>query len=210
MDALDEMKNKWASQKEAGPSYDANNLSRLVQQRAHRHARESVKYFWASMVLQILVYALYAHVIVKHFNDPFTISFALLGILIYIPFTYMLLRRFKTFAALKPDDNGASSLFHYVTKQRAQLQAFFRFKLRYELLLIPLSTLFGTLLVFHIYVPGGPMANPNGVWITMVITLLSCYLAIKKENRKSFHAPLAALSQLLDEFNDEGKTSASS
>ena len=60
-----------------------------------------------------------------------------------------------------------------------------------------MSALFGTLLVFKIYVPGGPFANLNGVWITTVITLISCYIAIRKENIKSFHAPIAELDKLL-------------
>ena len=205
MDALDEMKGKWARQNDAGQPYDANNLLRVIRQRVRIHTRDSMKYFWASFTLQLIVYGLYAHVIVRFIYDPAVLSFAVVGVLIFIPFTYMLLRKFKRLAVLKPDGNETTSVHQYLVMNRNLLQDFFRFKLRYEWVLIPLSTLVGTLLVFKIYVPGGPIAYPNGVWITMVISLVSCYLAIRKENRVSFRKPLAELDKLLSEFA-EGNT----
>jgi hypothetical protein len=202
MDALDEMKGKWAKQNKTGRRYDPNELLRVIRKRVQMHTRESMKYFWASFVLQIIVYALYTHAILRFIHDPIIVGFALVGIVIYIPFTFMLLREFKKLAVLKPDGNN-TSVQQFVTRKRNLLQDFFRFKLRYEWVLIPLSSLLGTILIFKIYVPGGPIANPNGVWITMTITLLSCYLAIRKENRKSFRIPLAELDNLLNEFSEE-------
>ncbi|HTF22219.1 MAG TPA: hypothetical protein VK658_29265 [Chryseolinea sp.] len=203
MDTLDEMKEKWARHKHAGQPYDPNNMLRVIRQRVRKHTRESMKYFWASFALQLLVYALYAHVVVRFLHDPVTVTFAIVGVLLFIPFTYMLLRKFKQLAVLRPDGNETSSVRQYITQQRNVLYDFFRFKLRYELWLIPLSTLVGTLLVFKIYVPGGPLAYLNGVWITMGLTLASCYLAIRNENRKSFRKPLAELDNLLREFAEE-------
>jgi len=204
MDALDQLKRKWTTQQDAAKAkvYDPEHITRAIRQQVHKHTRESMKYFWASFVLQLIVYALYAHVLVRFINDPVTVSFAAIGILIYIPFTYILMRKFKRLAALKLDNSGTPSILQYVGTQRSVLLEFFRFKQHYELFLIPLSSLLGTLLVFKIYVPGGPLAYPNGVMITLALTLLSCYLAIRAENQRSFRTPLAALESLLSEFNE--------
>jgi hypothetical protein len=203
MDTLDEMKCKWVRKpKEVNP-YDTNNMSRIIRQRTQKHLRESMKYFWASFTLQLVVYGLYTHVILKNLHDPSIVAYGLAGITIFVPFTYMLMRKFKQMAVLKPAANEATSVRQYIVGQRTILHDFFRFKVRYEWLLIPLSTFFGTWLVFKIYVPGGPVASPNGVWITAAITLLSCYVAIRNENRKGFRTPLAQLDKLLKEFSDD-------
>jgi hypothetical protein len=201
MDALDGLRETWHMQHDDRKHYDTKNMSLLIRKRMKQHTREPMKYFWASFALQMLVYGLYAHVIIVRFhNDPFAVGFALVGILIYVPFTFMLMRKFKQMAILKPDGNEIYSVHDYVMKHRDMLQHFFRFKVRYELFLIPLSTLCGTLLVFMIYVPGGPLTYPGGVLITMAIALVSCYMAIRNENRKAFRTPLAELEKLISEF----------
>ncbi|MGC3943017.1 MAG: hypothetical protein QM762_00530 [Chryseolinea sp.] len=203
MDALDEMREKWSKKNDNSQSYKSSNFFDVIRQRMRLHTRESMKYFWASFTLQIIVYALYTHVILRYFDDPATVLVSVTGILIYIPFTFMLLDKFKQLAVAKPVYTTASPVQAFIEKQRDVLLSFFRFKRRYEFFLIPVSTLFGTFLVFTLYVPGGPMDNLNGVWITMVITMISCYAAIRKENAKSFRAPLSELDKLLAEFREE-------
>lgn len=203
MDALDEMKEKWSNKSDTSVSYTSPNLFDVIRKRMRVHTRESMKYFWASFTYQIIVYALYTHVLLKYFDDPMTVMLSTLGIVAYIPFTHMLMRKFKQLAISKPINTGVSPIHAFVEQKKKVLQSFFRFKRRYELFLVPLSTLFGTLLVFRIYVPGGPFDNMNGVWTTVAITLLACFFAIKKENAKSFHTPLAELDKLLTEFEEE-------
>jgi hypothetical protein len=82
------------------------------------------------------------------------------------------------------------------------LFSFYRFKRRYELLLIPLSSAIGVWLVFLLYVPGGVAAYPSGAIVTFGITLLSCAIALAAENKESFDKPLTALRQILDEFKE--------
>jgi len=205
MDTLDEMKLNWEGKHAQATPYNTENMGRLVRRRAQMHLRETMKYFWASFTLQLIVYALYAHVIVKYFRDPYIVTLALAGVLIFVPFTYTLMRKFKQLAVHKPAGNENASILQYLVSQRNLLQEFLRFKVRYEWMLIPLSTFFATWLVFGIYVPGGPAASPIGVIITSAITLLSCYAAIKNENKKGFRTPLAELDQLVKEFsNDSG------
>lgn len=203
MDTLDNLKEKYARKTGKVDGYNASHLSRVIHKRIHLHTRESMKYFWASLVLQIIVYALYTHVIVRFINDPFTIVYGLVGIAAFLPFTFVLLRKFKRIATLNFNGNESASVRDCIVKQKDALHAFFRFKRRYELVLIPLSTMLGTLLVFKIYVPGGPLNSVNGVIITISIALLSCFAAIRKENRKSFREPIAELDKLLREFNEQ-------
>lgn len=203
MDALDEMKEKWSGKRGSSPAYSSPDLLDVIRKRTRQHTLESMKYFWASFTYQIIVYALYGHVLVKYFHDPMVIIISSLGIVAYLPFTHMLMRKFKQLALNKPDGSDVSPVFNFVEHKRKVLQSFFRFKRRYELFLVPVSTLFGTLLVFQIYVPGGPFANLNGVWITIAITLIACFVAIRKENAKGFHTPLAELDKLLTEFNED-------
>ncbi|MEJ1237022.1 hypothetical protein WBG78_02775 [Chryseolinea sp. T2] len=203
MDALDEMKTKWSQKCVHGKSYRTSNLPDAIRQRMRLHTRESMKYFWASFTLQIIVYALYSHALLRYMHDPMTVTLSVLGIVAYIPFTHILMRKFKQLALTKPGSAEVSSVQHYIEQKRNILQSFFTFKRRYEFFLIPVSSLFGTLLVFKIYVPGGPLDNLNGVWITMVITLISCYIAIRRENLKSFRAPLTELDKLITEFKED-------
>lgn len=204
MDTLDAMKNKWTNNKGSVPRYEVSDISRIIHKRVGTHLRESMHYFWASFVLQLVAYALYTHVLIRYIHDPYTATLAAAGVLLYIPFTIVLMRKFKQMAVARPQiENDNASSHAYILSQRDTLLAFFRFKVRYEWILIPLSSLVGTLLVFKIWVPGGPVESPTGVFITAAITLLSCYLAIRRENNKSFRAPLARLEELLKEFSED-------
>jgi hypothetical protein len=80
------------------------------------------------------------------------------------------------------------------------LESFFTFKKRYEMVLIPLSAAIGVLLIFLLYVPGGVSEHLLGAFITYVLTLLSCYLAIRSENKKNFVQPLDQLGEILNEY----------
>lgn len=204
MDTLDQMKNKWAKSQGSVPHYEVSDMSRIIRKRVSTHLRESMHYFWASFVLQLVAYALYAHVLIRFIHDPYTAMLAAAGILLYIPFTVVLMRKFKEMAVARPQpENDNASSHAYLLSQRNTLLEFFRFKVRYEWILIPLSSLVGTLLVFKIWVPGGPVESPIGVFATAAITLLCCYLAIRRENNKSFRAPLARLDDLLNEFSED-------
>jgi hypothetical protein len=164
-----------------------------------------MQYFWASFVLQIVVYALFAHVIVKHGGDIETLLLSVAGVLLFLPFTIMLMTKYKRMALTRPEEgNSVTSLFNYVMTRYNLLQTFYQFKRRYEFLLIPLSSLIGVFLVFKLYVPGGVEKNLTGVVITFMITVISCILAIRSENKKNFEKPLHHFRELLEEFKIEG------
>jgi hypothetical protein len=97
-----------------------------------------------------------------------------------------------------------TSLYNYVQHQRVLLESFFQFKKRYEIILVPLASAIGIFLTFKLYVPGGVQAHQEGAIITFGLTLLSCFLAIYSENKKSFEEPIRELNGILDDLKREG------
>jgi hypothetical protein len=200
METLDELKREWSQTPAVPEAYDQASINTIVKSRVHKHAKASMQYFWASFALQILVYSLLSHVIIKNFSDINIIIPALAGILLFLPFTVVLMRKFKRFAIADIKGAGMFSIHEYILKQRELLQSFFLFKKRYELILIPLSSAIGVLLTFNLYIPGGVGEHLFGTALTYALTLLSCYLAIRNENKKSFVQPLQQLDMILSEY----------
>lgn len=208
MTTLEELKKKW-EEKGNPPSgalaYDKVALEKIFKSRVKKHTNAAMQYFWASFVLQILVYALLSHVIVKYWSDTEMLLFSLGGVLLFLPFTIMLMKKFKRIAATKltGESDTGTSLYHYVLRHHALLLSFYNFKKRYELVLIPLSSAVGIFLTFKLYVPGGVQQHPSGAIVTFVITLFACAMAIRSENKKSFEQPLHQLREILSEFKSE-------
>jgi len=181
--------------------YSAETLEKMFKKRVMKHTNKAMKYFWASFTLQILVYGLLSHVIIKSWMDVPIMLLGFGGILLFIPFTVMLMKKFKALAkASMTQSVGIDTLHDYVLQQHTLLQSFYTFKKRYELLLIPLASAIGTILTFQLFVPGGALENINGVFIAFGLTVFSCLLAIIVENKKSFEQPLKQLKEILDEF----------
>lgn len=203
---LDNLKGAWDGNKdmfEKGNAYDKKSFEGLLKGRVKKHTNQAMQYFWASFVLQLTVYALLSHLIVTFWSNALMVGVSLLGICLYIPFTIVLMNKFKAMATTKAADNSADSLYKYVAQRRVLLENFYQFKKRYELMLIPLSSLIGVYLFFKLYIPGGVAMHPTGAIITFGITLLSCAAAIYSENKRNFEGPLHHFRAILDEFNKD-------
>jgi hypothetical protein len=203
MSALDDLKKNW-NENEVGvsvpPTYDKASLEKIIKTRTQKNMKASMHYFWGALALQILVYALLSHVIIKNYDNVETLLLGVGGILLYIPFTIILMKKFKAMAVIKPEGSSTHSLHDYVLRQHSTLQSFYAFKKRYEVVLIPLSIAIGTFLTFKLFVPGGVANHMTGAAITFLISLLSCVWSIRSENKKSFDRPLDELRQILEEF----------
>jgi len=207
MSTFEDLKKMWGANQETAQvykTYDHKTLENIIKSRMKKNMKKSMHYFWGAFFLQILVYALLSHVILKYGADTKTLFAGIAGMLLYLPFTILLMKKFKQMAILKPaQGNSGRSLFQYVLQQRALLQSFYTFKKRYEFLLVPLSTIIGVFLTFKLFVPGGIEENPAGAIITFLITLSGMVASIHLENKKSFEQPLHDLNQLLNEFQAE-------
>ena len=205
MQTFEDIKNLWDKNREGvstPSSYDQKKLEHIVKSRTKKHMKITMRYFWGAFALQILVYALLTHVILKYGSDAQTLLTGLAGILLFVPFTVILMKKFKQMAVNRPQGNTGIPLYDYIVRQQQLLQSFYAFKKRYELVLVPLSSAIGVFLTFKLFVPGGVMQHPMGAIITLGITLISMVLAIRSENKKSFAQPLQDLDQLLQEFRN--------
>lgn len=206
MSPLDHLKTHWQQSNPAASSeqaaLDEASLRKMIKSSVSKHTKASLQYFWASLSLQILVYALFTHLVIQHWHQRQVLLLSLLGVLLYLPFTVMLMKRFKRLAAGPLPGNENLTIRDYIWHQQHLLASFFTFKKRYELVLIPLSTAIGVILVFTLYVPGGVGAFPVGALITYGLALLACYVAIRAENKNSFTRPLQQLQAILQEYQE--------
>jgi hypothetical protein len=203
MPILDDLKQKWDVEKPASEDaapYDAATLNHIIQTRMKKHNNMIFRYFWATFTLQIMVYALLSHVIIRYGADTNTLLLSLLGFGVTVPFTVIMLKRYKQMAANRPDGTSEASIYSYVKQQRNWLTSFYSFKIRYELMLIPLLSAIGVILVFNLFFPGGVLAFPMAAIITYLLTLLSCFLAIRDENKRYFIRPLQELQGILEDY----------
>jgi hypothetical protein len=206
MKTLEELKSVWVENQNhlsTSPAYDRPSLEKMFRSRVKKHTSASMRYFWASFTLQIIVYALLSNVIVKHLTDTEVLVLSIAGFALYVPFTIMLMKKFKSMATTKLIDHVQTSLHQYVLTHYTLLLAFYRFKTRYEFVLIPLSCAIGTILFFKLYMPGGVYGHLAGVSITFILAIVACAVAIRSENKKSFDLPLQQLRSTLDEFKRE-------
>ena len=204
MSGLDEMKQTWKAQTSLEGhtrTYDVYSLQDIVKKRARKQMNAAMQYFWAAFVLQNIVYALLANVIIRYRDQAEVVLLAVAGIILYIPFTTMLIIKFRKMATVRPVSAAPGSLKDYIAEQFRLLNSFFRFKKFYELFLIPVSSAIGVIIVFNLYVPGGLVQHLAGALITFALTLLSCTVAIMNENKRNFQEPIQQLKQMLAEFD---------
>ena len=76
----------------------------------------AMRYFWASFTLQIIVYALLSHVSVKYWSDTEVLGLSILGILLFLPFTIMLINKFKSIARIKLSNITETFMHQYVLR----------------------------------------------------------------------------------------------
>jgi hypothetical protein len=209
MITLDDLKKQWSvnSTDTDTEKYNEESIKSVINKMMKKQNNTIMKYFWGSFTLQIIVYAMLSHVIVRYWGNVQVVIGSILGIIIFMPFTWIMMKKFKKLAIAKSNGASMQSIRQYVEHQRTILSGFFKFKIHYEWVLIPLSSALGVWLVFELFFPGGVEAFINGALITYALTLISCYAAIRSENRKRFIEPLNQMDEILREYalEDENK-----
>jgi hypothetical protein len=97
METLDELKKQWIQTSSLPGTYDEASLNKIVKSRVRKHMQATMQYFWASFALQIVVYGLLSHVIIKNLSNPNISIPGVAGVLLFIHFTIMLMRKFKRY-----------------------------------------------------------------------------------------------------------------
>ena len=205
MSALEELKKNWKQASCTGHAplpLDEMAFNKLVRSRIKKQNTVIFRHFWATFTLHLLVYALLSHVGIKYWADNNTLLLSITGILLTVPYTVVLVRRYSQLAASQTKGAGNASIRTYVDRQQRLLSGFFLFKKRYEMALIPLHSAIGVIITFHLFVPGGVSDSPEVALTLFLLTLLSCFAAVRSENRKSFVEPLHELQAILNEYTE--------
>lgn len=206
MSTLDDYKKIWCKNNPIVASegnYDLKSFKNMIRIRIKKQNNRIFGYFWTAFALQNIFYGLLCYVMIRYGSDLLIFVLSLAGVLITIPFTVYMMKRYKQLAVNKLNRDSNASIYEYISRQRDLLLDFFKFKKAYEWILIPFSTAIGIVLVFDLFLPGGVLASPEVAIILFMLTLASCYFAISSENKKYFIQPLDDLQAILDEFQDE-------
>lgn len=163
-----------------------------------------MEYFWASFVYQIIIYAFAAHLIIKFWGDVHIMVLSLAGALLYIPFTFIQMRKFKSMAMpIKNKSNAAVlDIQTHVSNKYILLLDFFRFKKRYDYVGVPVSCFIMVMLFFSIYIKGGIREHLMAGLISYLIVLAVFILVIYFENKKRFKYPLQKLQLILEDIKN--------
>ncbi len=205
MATLEELKKEWQSGTRRATHYDVNTYKKLIQQKMKKQQTAIFKYFWGTFVFHLIVYAMLTHVLVRFWSDSAIVIAALAGLLVTIPFTTIMVRRFSKMASDRFTDND-SSIVQFITRQRDLLASYFVFKKRYEWMMIPLQCAVGVFIVYHLFMPGGVLAHPLSATIVFALSVISCIAAIRIENKENFAAPLLNLNELIRELGNAGES----
>jgi uncharacterized membrane protein YhaH (DUF805 family) len=203
MNQLDDFKKTWKEVPNDGTRYiDMEKFMKEVRLHASRQVSKAIQYFWASFAYQLIVYALLVHTAIKNFTNFTALILAIGGVAMFIPFTYMLVKRFKAVARSRATKANPIAIRNSISHQRNLLVKFYTFKRRYELLLLPAITAIAVLLIFLIHVPGTLSDNIIAIAAIFVVALGVSIAAVVRENRKHFKKPIADLTTLLNEFQE--------
>ncbi len=204
MHNMEQIKSNWKGGVKPNTSdlLDKTALQIVLKRRVKKQVDTSLKYFWASLVFQIIVYGMLTHVIIRYWPEPKLLLPGMLCLLLYVPFTLVLMRKFKRMAILTTNDKLASdlSIKEYVHEQYRLLTGFYRFKIRYEFILVPLSSAVFVWIFFTLYLPGGLPAYPLASILVFTLVLGACTSAILAENNRNIKKPLRQLEAVIEDI----------
>jgi len=199
METLDEAKNLWQNTNQTvEPAINKAEVENIIRARIKKEKKSAAEYFGLSFAYQILIYAFTSHLIIKYWGDGRVMVLGAAGVVLYIPLTIILMRKFNAMFNLPAQQ--ITDVQSNVKNQYALLGQFFNFKKRFELLSLPLTSVILTGIIFMLYVPGGVGANVGGAVITCLAMLLIYSVAAWFENKKHFVHPLNRLRYILDDI----------
>ncbi|WP_417236948.1 hypothetical protein [Bizionia paragorgiae] len=205
MQTLDEIKKNW--KKEAGPvkpdTLSEQIWQEIIEQQVKKQKGISMQYFWASFTFQIIVYGFLTYTLIVYGQDILVLIPSIICFLFYIPFTIILMSKFKRMAAGIKHDKIVwdKSIQDYIKEQYFLLSSFYKFKIRYEVFLVPISAAVFVWIFFHLYMPGGVFVYPISSGLLFLFVLVACTAAILAENKRNFKKPLKRLKNLLNDIS---------
>lgn len=199
MESFDDIKKVWQkgrSSSAGSSTLDMNTMNNYVEAGMRKVRNSMMQYFWGTFIYHIVIYALLIHVFVRFWGDSLLMALSLAGVLLYIPFTTFMMKKFKMMC--NPDSGSGKNVYQFLTYQHRLLSDFFRFKRWFDWVGVPVSALILVLVIFTLYVTGGVFENLLAVTLSCigVIALLAPF--IRAENNKSFVEPINKLESLIE------------
>ncbi len=207
MESFDDIKKIWNEEKLSEPSstsVSSEYIDNIISKRLKKVKSSFREYFWVSFFYQNLVYGCLIFLIAKYFNRTDIVILSIAGILIYIPFTIVFMKKFKS--AFQPDNEGIAfsdnDIYLNIQNSYTRILEFFRFKKRFDWLIVPLNSLLIVVINFILFVPGGIEANLIAGILLFIVWLLIFIIAMRHENKKRFSEPLHQLESILEDFKN--------
>jgi len=189
MKSMDEAKNCWTESK----AYEKGELKndevgQIIRQRIRKEKKMLFEYFWASYLWQFIIYVVMSNMIIRFWGDWTAVGICFAGMMIYIPFTTIFIKKFTSMASRT--NGSAQSIYSNIKLQCEKMNEFFAFKRKFDWLGIPVSCFIITLVIFKLWVPGGWEAHMLGAMIVYLFAIASFLIATVVENKKRFRQPL--------------------
>ena len=201
MDPFDEVRDVWKKNTPPvanTPSLSKENVETIIRSRIKKVKKSIAEYFWLSLTYQILIYSFACHLLIKFRGDTPIVAMCAVGVLLYVPFTIILMRKFKGMFASTA--GKTENIRANVRHQYELLTQFFMFKKRFDLVGIPLSCLMLEGILFTLYVPGGIEAHVPVSILAYAGLLLIFSTAAWFENKKHFKRPLRRFEWILEDI----------
>jgi hypothetical protein len=198
---FDEVRDFWKQNTtpEATPlPLSKENVEAVIRSRIKKVKKSIAEYFWLSLTYQILIYSFACHLFIKFWGDTRIMIMCAVGALLYIPFTIILMRKFKRM--FKPVVEATEDIRANVRYQYELLTRFFKFKKRFDRAGIPISCLILEGILFTLYAPGGIEAHVPGSILAYLGMLLIFSTAAWFENKKHFVRPLRRFKFILEDI----------
>lgn len=202
METFDEMQRSWALNKKQvleNVAMDNEHVKQIIAPRIKRERNKIFGYFWGSCFWQFAIYASLCHLLIRFWGDREIGLISLAGIVLYIPFTTVFIRKYSRMARQK-STSSAESICDHLQKQYVLLVEFFQFKKKFDWIGIPITCFILTAMVFKLWVPNGAMQHLTVAAITYLCTLIAFVVATVSENKKSFQQPIEGLQQVMKDL----------
>jgi hypothetical protein len=206
MKKFEDIKQMWECEHnkvENWQTYDENAIESVIKSRIKLHKNTVMKYFWTTFILQLTVYAIFSHLFVKSLFSDTILWSCLIVIILFIPFTSVLLKKYKAIAVTKLNNNSGTSIKHFLQEHKYHLESFYKFKKRYEFVLVPVCSGITAIIYFQKFVNQASSYK----WIIASIIFISSsiiwYVLIRWQNKKSFEQPLNEIDETINEFTKD-------
>jgi hypothetical protein len=145
------------------------------------------------------------HVFVRFWGDWEIMYISLAFMVLYIPFTIVFIRKFRSIKMLKFGKPGFESQDIYSTlkAQRDVLSSFYRFKKGFDMISIPASGIVITLLLEKYGLIPAIRQHVTIALVTFGITIAAFVIATVVDNKKRFKSPLKQLELVIQEIEDK-------